>query len=85
VVRLPVNTSVDIHKVLNDPRWDAIQAQYQNDSKTFVWSIKYQPVRQATGEAVNAMMASCSSDLDAGLVKLDQAINDELKAQDVLG
>jgi multiple sugar transport system substrate-binding protein len=85
VVRLPVNKSVDVHTVLNDPRWDAIQKQYQTDSKTFVWSIKYQPIRQATGEAINAMMSSCTSDLDAGLKKLDTALNDELKAQDVLG
>jgi multiple sugar transport system substrate-binding protein len=85
VVRLPVNTSVKIDKVLNDPRWDVFQQQYKTDSKTFVWSIKYQAIRQASGEGINAMMSSCTSDLDAGLKKLDQALNDELKAQDVLG
>ncbi|GAA1595200.1 sugar ABC transporter substrate-binding protein [Kribbella sancticallisti] len=84
-VRLPVNKNVDMTKVRNDPRWDVVQQQYQTDTKTFVWSIKFQPIRQAMGEAVNAMMSSCSSDLEAGLTKLDQAINDELKAQDVLG
>ncbi|ADB33987.1 extracellular solute-binding protein family 1 [Kribbella flavida DSM 17836] len=84
-VRLPVNRGVDVHKVLGDPRWDLIQKQYLDDTKTFVWSIKFQPIRQALGEGVNAMMSSCDSDLDAGLKKLDQAITAELKAQDVLG
>jgi hypothetical protein len=29
------------------------------------------------------MMSSCTSDLDAGLKSLDQAINAELKSQDL--
>jgi multiple sugar transport system substrate-binding protein len=83
VVRLPVNKTLDAGALRNDPRWKVEQDAYTTDSKTFVWSINFQPIRQALGEGINKMMSSCSSDLDAGLKSLDAAINTELKSQDL--
>jgi len=83
VVRLPVNKTLDAGAVRNDPRWKLVQDEYTANSKAFVWSINFQPIRQALGEGINKMMSSCSSDLDAGLKSLDQAINAELKSQDL--
>jgi multiple sugar transport system substrate-binding protein len=59
------------------------QDAYDADSRTFVWSINFQPIRQALGEGINKMMSSCDSDLAAGLKSLDAAINTELKSQDL--
>jgi multiple sugar transport system substrate-binding protein len=81
VVRLPVNKTLDAGAVRNDPRWKLVQDEYNANSKSFVWSINFQPVRQALGEGINKMMSSCGSDLDAGLQSLDQAISAELKSQ----
>jgi multiple sugar transport system substrate-binding protein len=83
VVRLPVNKTLDAGAVRNDPRWKLVQDEYNANSKAFVWSINFQPIRQALGEGINKMMSSCSSDLDAGLKSLDEAISAELKSQDL--
>ncbi|MFI6094725.1 ABC transporter substrate-binding protein [Lentzea sp. NPDC051213] len=83
VVRLPVNKALDAGTARNDPRWKVFQDAYNGDSKAFVWSINFQPIRQALGEGVNKMMSSCDSDLNAGLKSLDDAINAELKSQDL--
>lgn len=81
VVRLPVNTEVDVVKVTGDDRWKVIQDSYVNDSKTYVWGINFQPFRQALGEGLNAIMSDCSSDVTAGLSKIDQEFTAELKEQ----
>jgi len=83
VVRLPVNKTLDAGAVRDDPRWKLVQDEYNANSKAFVWSINFQPIRQALGEGINKMMSSCDSDLDAGLKSLDQAITAELKSQDL--
>jgi multiple sugar transport system substrate-binding protein len=83
VVRLPVNKTLDAGALRNDPRWKVEQDAYTTDSRTFVWSINFQPIRQALGEGINKMMSSCDSDLEAGLKSLDAAINTELKSQDL--
>jgi multiple sugar transport system substrate-binding protein len=84
VVRLPVNKTVDAATVRKDPRWKLVQDEYKANSKAFEWAINFQPIRQALGEGVNKMMSSCSSDLDAGLKSLDEAITSELKSQDLV-
>jgi multiple sugar transport system substrate-binding protein len=81
VVRLPVNKTLEAGAVRNDPRWTLVQDEYNANSKAFVWAINFQPVRQALGEGINKMMSSCTSDLDAGLKSLDQAISAELTSQ----
>jgi multiple sugar transport system substrate-binding protein len=81
VVRLPVNKTLEAGAVRNDPRWTLVQNEYNANSKAFVWAINFQPVRQALGEGINKMMSSCTSDLDAGLKSLDQAISAELTSQ----
>ncbi|WP_328996200.1 sugar ABC transporter substrate-binding protein [Kribbella sp. NBC_01245] len=83
VVRLPVNKTLDAGAVRNDPRWKLFQDEYNANSKSFVWAIDFQPIRQALGEGINKMMSSCTSDLDAGLKTLDEAITAELKSQDL--
>lgn len=83
VVRISVNKTLEAGAVRNDPRWKVFQDAYTADSKAFVWSINFQPIRQALGEGINKMMSSCTSDLDGGLKSLDQAINAELKSQDL--
>ncbi|MFF1822898.1 ABC transporter substrate-binding protein [Kribbella sp. NPDC058245] len=83
VVRIPVNKTLDAGTVRKDPRWTLVQDEYTKDSKSFIWAINFQPIRQALGEGINQMMSSCTSDLDAGLKSLDTAITAELTSQDL--
>jgi multiple sugar transport system substrate-binding protein len=85
VVRIPVNTTLDAAKVRGDDRWKVVQEQYNNDSKTFPSDIDFTAVKQAVAEGLNGIMAECGSDnIASGLKKLDTAVNDELKSQDLL-
>lgn len=84
VVRLPVNTDVDVVKTTGDDRWQIVQDEYNDDSNTFVWAINFQPFRQALGEGLNAIVSDCSSDIPAGLKSIDAAFTSELQAQDLL-
>ncbi|MBF4617890.1 sugar ABC transporter substrate-binding protein [Clavibacter sp. VKM Ac-2873] len=84
VVRLPVNKDVDVAEVLGDPRWKVVADSYDDDAKTFTWSINYNPIRQALADGMNAMMSDCNSDIGAGLASIDSTITSELKNQDLL-
>lgn len=84
VVRLSVNKNVNVAEVLGDPRWQVVADAYDDDAKTFTWSINYNPIRQALADGMNAMMSDCNSDIPAGLVSIDSAITAELKNQDLV-
>lgn len=84
VVRLPVNTTLDVAQVLGDDRWKAVQEAYDTASRTFPSAIEFTPVKQAVAEGLNALFADCGSDVPAGLKKISTAVADELRAQDLL-
>ncbi|TMM37716.1 MAG: sugar ABC transporter substrate-binding protein [Actinobacteria bacterium] len=84
IVRLPVNTSVDAasaHK--SDDRWTLAQQVYKDQGH-------YEPVnmpnwtalRQASSDALNAVIAKCG-DSDAALDQLNDKLNTLLKQQGV--
>ncbi|WP_241562221.1 ABC transporter substrate-binding protein [Streptomyces hoynatensis] len=84
VVRLPVNSTVDAGQVRNDPRWELVQEQYDNDSRAFPSAINFTPIRQAVAEGLNALMADCGSDVEAGVAGISEDIDAELADQDLL-
>ncbi|WP_205709675.1 extracellular solute-binding protein [Kineococcus siccus] len=84
VVRLPVNSDVDVVATTGDDRWKVVEDNYESDSRTFEWSINFTPFRQALGEGMNAIAADCGSDIDAGLKSIDEAFTAELESQDLL-
>jgi len=84
IVRLPVNTSVDAasaHK--SDDRWTLAQQVYKDQGH-------YEPVnmpnwtalRQASSDALNAVIAKCG-DSDAALDQLNDKLNTLLRQQGV--
>ena len=81
VVRLPVNTTVDVGTTYADPRWQATADAYAKDSKPFPWNINFIPFRQILADAMNAMAADCNSNIQAGVQKIDEGFKAELSNQ----
>ncbi|MGP4111171.1 ABC transporter substrate-binding protein [Streptomyces sp. 4N509B] len=84
VVRIPVNTELNAGELRADERWDLVQQQYENDSRTFPSAIDFTPIRQATAEGLNAIMSDCGSDVAEGVAQIEEDIASELEAQDLL-
>ena len=85
VVRLPVNTKVDVGAIRTDPRWKTFQHVYATDS-TYVPSVpNWAPFRQMAADTLNGVMANCGSDVKGSLDKLAAQFAAELKRQNVYG
>jgi multiple sugar transport system substrate-binding protein len=81
VVRLPVNRTVDVHAVYQDPRWDLTAQQYATASRAFPNVPNFQPFRQQTSETLNKIFATCTTDVSGELGKLATALQKELRDQ----
>jgi multiple sugar transport system substrate-binding protein len=86
IVRLSVNRTVDSAAVHgNDPRWKLAEQEYLNHGH---YEPDYMPnwpqFRQDTSNALNAMLANCSSPSTA-MSKLNDQFNSLLKQQGVAG
>ncbi|MFJ2740857.1 extracellular solute-binding protein [Streptomyces sp. NPDC087440] len=83
VVQLPVNKTVNITQVRPDPRWQTYADVYR-DSGRYAPSIpNWTPVRQATADTVNALMADCGLDLRTKLTELDKQLAGILQEQGI--
>jgi multiple sugar transport system substrate-binding protein len=80
VVRLPVNTKVDMATVRQDKRWSVFADIYRT-AKYVPVVPDWTPFRQDTADTLNAIVADCSSDPNAELAKLDQTLTGELSKQ----
>ncbi|MFI7005290.1 extracellular solute-binding protein [Streptomyces sp. NPDC050145] len=82
-VQLPVNQSVDISQVRPDPRWKTYAQAYQ-DSGRYAPSIpNWTPVRQATADTLNALMADCGLSTETKLRELDKQLGGILEEQGI--
>ena len=84
IVRLPVNTRVDLGAVRHDPRWKTFQQVY-NTAQYTPNVPNWAPFRQLAGDGLNSVMADCGSDVKGSLDKLAAQFSDELKRQNVYG
>src|SRR6266545_2781513 len=84
IVRLPVNTRVDLAAVRSDPRWKTFQQVY-NTAKYTPNVPNWAPFRQLAADVLNGVMADCGSDVKASLDRLAAQFSDELKRQNVYG
>jgi multiple sugar transport system substrate-binding protein len=84
IVRLPVNTKVDLGSVHHDPRWSVFQQVY-NTARYTPQVPNWAPFRQMAADVLNALMADCNSDVKTALDKLANQFTDELKRQNVYG
>ena len=81
VVRLPVNRNVDLAAVRTDPRWRVFDRAYREGGRYAPAVPEWTPFRQASADALNAMVADCGSDPKAVLAKLASRFSAELKKQ----
>ncbi|MFI6940055.1 extracellular solute-binding protein [Streptomyces sp. NPDC050418] len=82
-VQLPVNKSVDISQVRPDPRWKTYAQVYQESGRYAPSIPNWTPVRQATADALNALMADCGLSTETKLRELDKQLAGILEEQGV--
>lgn len=84
IVRLPINTTVDIATVRQDPRWKVYADQY-SAAGVYTPSVpNWAPFRQTSADAMNAVLANCGASVQAAMDKLAGTFTDELRKQNVL-
>ncbi|BCB78814.1 sugar ABC transporter substrate-binding protein [Phytohabitans flavus] len=83
IVRLPVNSTVDLASVRKDTRWQVFDKIYKDTGRYTPNVPEWTPFRQASAETLNAIVANCASDIQAELTKLDETFGEELSKQGV--
>ncbi|PRY30311.1 ABC transporter substrate-binding protein [Umezawaea tangerina] len=81
VVRLPVNSKVDVDAVYDDPRWTTTAKVYADSARPFPSVPNFQPFRQQFSETLNSLFATCGGDVEGDLGKLAGNLEEELRAQ----
>jgi multiple sugar transport system substrate-binding protein len=81
VVRLPVNSHVDMASVRKDPRWALFADIYQKQGRYVPVVPDWTPFRQDSADTLNALASNCSLDVTAELSKLQAKFADELQKQ----
>ncbi|MGC9669555.1 sugar ABC transporter substrate-binding protein [Planosporangium sp. 12N6] len=85
VVRLPVNTTIDMPSLRKDPRWDVFAKAYSDGGRYFPHLPNWTAFRQSSAETINGIVANCGSDPKAELDKLASSFGAELTRQGVAG
>ncbi|BCY11411.1 sugar ABC transporter substrate-binding protein [Actinoplanes sp. L3-i22] len=85
VVRLPVNSKVDMAAVRKDTRWQLFAGIYQNGARYVPVVPDWTPFRQSSADTLNALVADCSQDPKAALAELAKTFSDELTKQGAKG
>lgn len=81
VVRLPVNTTVDVVAERKDERWATIKEIYRDNGRLFPQVPNWTPLRQQASETLNSIFANCGADVQAELTKLAGSFKTELAKQ----
>ncbi|MEV0150102.1 MULTISPECIES: sugar ABC transporter substrate-binding protein [unclassified Nonomuraea] len=80
IVRLPVNTQVDMAAERQDPRWKVFQESYAN--AVYAPPVpNWAPIRQTSADAINTVWADCSADVKSAMEGLNTKLNQELQSQ----
>ena len=83
IVRLPVNTKVEMSNTRKDPRWEVFQKVY-DDAGVYSPTVKqWTPFRQMSADALNALAADCSADPKQTMDELSKKFDAELDKQGV--
>lgn len=84
VVRLPVNSQVNMADARKDDRWNTFATAFSDSGRYFPAIPNWTAVRQITSDSINKALSDCNSDIPATLAAADEAVAAELKKQDVL-
>lgn len=80
IVRLPVNTTVDMAAERQDPRWKVFQESYEH--AVYAPPVpNWAPIRQTSADSINAVWADCSADVKTAMDELTNKLTQELQSQ----
>ncbi|MEU6712604.1 sugar ABC transporter substrate-binding protein [Nonomuraea sp. NPDC046802] len=80
IVRLPVNTEVDLAAERQDPRWKVFQESYAN--AVYAPPVpNWAPIRQDSADSINALWADCAKNVQTTLGELNTKLTQELQSQ----
>ncbi|AGZ43488.1 family 1 extracellular solute-binding protein [Actinoplanes friuliensis DSM 7358] len=85
IVRLPVNSTVQLASVRKDTRWATFEEVFKSSGRYTPAVPDWTPFRQSAAEALNGIVANCSSDTKTELDKLAKTFDEELTKQGVKG
>jgi len=83
IVRLPVNSTVELGSVRQDKRWQVFEKVYKDAGRYAPAVPDWTPFLQTSAETFNTIVANCASDPKAELNKLNDTFAAELKKQGV--
>ncbi|WP_320202669.1 ABC transporter substrate-binding protein [Agrobacterium rosae] len=84
IVRLPVNTKVDVNAVRNDPRWMVFKETFDKYGHYMPAVPNWTAIRTVTGEGFNRILAQCDADVPTELKALNEQVKIELSGQNAL-
>lgn len=80
IVRLPVNTAVDMGAERQDPRWKVFQESYE--FAVYAPPVpNWAPIRQTSADAINTVWADCGTDVKTAMDALNTKLTQELQSQ----
>ncbi|MGP3957213.1 sugar ABC transporter substrate-binding protein [Nonomuraea sp. 3N208] len=80
IVRLPVNTTVDMAAERQDPRWKVFQESYE--FAVYAPPVpNWAPIRQTSADAINTVWADCTADVKTAMDGLNTKLTQELQSQ----
>ncbi|WP_049575421.1 sugar ABC transporter substrate-binding protein [Nonomuraea sp. SBT364] len=80
IVRLPVNSEVDMSAERQDPRWKVFQDAYP-DAVYAPPVPNWAPIRQTSADSINSAWADCGMDVKAEMDTLNTELTQELQSQ----
>ena len=84
IVRLPVNTKVDVNAVRNDPRWMVFKETFDKYGHYMPPVPNWTAIRTVTGEGFNRILAQCDANVAEELEALNTQVATELSGQNAL-
>ncbi|WFR99406.1 ABC transporter substrate-binding protein [Rhizobium tumorigenes] len=84
IVRLPVNTKVDVNAVRKDPRWMVFKETFDKYAHYMPPVPNWTALRTLTGEGFNGILAKCNADVPTELEALNKQVATELSGQNAL-
>lgn len=84
LVRLPVNSKVDVNAIRHDPRWMTFKETFDKYSHYMPAVPNWTAIRMITAEGFNKVLAKCDADIPAELETLNKQVAKELTAQKAL-
>jgi multiple sugar transport system substrate-binding protein len=83
IVRLPINTKVEMSNTRKDTRWKVFQELYDEAGKYSPTVKNWTPFRQMSADTLNALAADCAKDPKAAMTELNTKFEAELEKQGV--